>query len=69
MSNPSQLPLAKEVPTRLTYRVYDTQGRTIIANTNATDRAVIPVVHWMKGLYFIEIVTRKGKAVHKVIVE
>ncbi|MBL7740645.1 MAG: T9SS type A sorting domain-containing protein [Chitinophagaceae bacterium] len=50
------------------YTLYDAIGRTLMMADKNYNEAVIDLTGFSKGIYFIEIRNKKGRAVHKILI-
>jgi uncharacterized repeat protein (TIGR01451 family) len=67
--NPSGSELYIQTKGDFSYRVFNVSGQSVLNKENNRDEAGINVANLQKGVYFILITNRKGKAVQKIIVQ
>jgi hypothetical protein len=51
------------------YMLYDALGNRIVFANNNYNQASIDILRLSKGLYFLEIKTKKGRVINKIVVQ
>jgi uncharacterized repeat protein (TIGR01451 family) len=67
--NPARSVLYLQVKGQFQYWVYDASGNKIVFVNNNYNQASIDILGLPKGLYFLEIKTKKGRTINKFIVQ
>lgn len=67
--NPARSVLYLQVQGQFQYRLYDAFGKRIGFANNNYNQTSIDIQRLSKGLYFLEIKTKKGKVINKIVVQ